>query len=428
MALRQVVDGPFAPAGIARGPFFELRILKVIPMRVLHLLDAIGGGTKKHVQLLIAGLVEHGVDVVLGVPHRRPFEPRSALLDYSFPEFMRSSGIEVQEFHLTHGRITPFSDVRALAELVRYLRRDHVDIVHTHSAKAGALGRAAARFARVQGIVHTPYSVPFRRELKQGGRYWLYYLIEKMLGRATDAMIATSKAEYREIAASGIIKTSRIALIHNCLDLGNYDYEYDRRAANKRDLGWIEGRPVVGTVARLTPQKGIQTLLESARLVREQIPDVNFVIVGDGELRREIEARASALGLNGTWTMVGQRDDYLRYLRAFDVFAFPSLWEGLPYAPIEAMAVGTPVVATSVVGNTDLVSHEETGLLVPAQDEKAMAQAIVRVLRDSDLARKLADRSRSFIETNFSGEGPVVQTLDLYKRTLDEKRPGVELK
>ncbi len=396
-------------------------------MRVLHLLEAIGGGTKKHVQLLIAGLIERGVEVVLAVPYRRPFEPRSALLDYSFPDFMRSQGIKVEEFHLTHGRITPFSDCRALLELVRYMKRNRFDVVHTHSAKAGVLGRVAARLAGVPAVVHTPYSLPFRRELNQGARYWLYYLIEKMLGRWTDVMIATSKAEYREIAASGIIRAGQIALIHNCLDLEKYAYEYDRKAA-KRDLGWAEGQPVVGTVARLSPQKGIPTLLESARLVRDQIPEVNFVIVGEGELRGELEQRALALGLNGTWKLMGQRDDYLRFIRAFDVFAFPSLWEGLPYAPIEAMAVGTPVVATSVVGNTDLVSHEQTGLLVPAQDEKAMAQAIIRVLRDSDLAKELAVRSRSFIEKNFSGEGPVVQTLDVYQRALEVKAPGGNVK
>ncbi len=390
-------------------------------MRVLHLLDAIGGGTKKHVQLLIEGLVERGVDVVLGVPHRRPFEPRSALLDYSFPDFMRSQGIEVKEFHLRHARITPFSDVRALGELVRYLRRDRVDIVHTHSAKAGALGRAAARIAGVPVIVHTPYSVPFRRELNQGGHFWLYYWVEKLLGRWTDVMIATSKAEYREIEASGIIETSKIHLIHNCLDLENYAYDFDRKRAHKQDLGWPESQPVVGTVARLTPQKGIQTLLESARLVRAEIPDVRFIIVGEGELREEIEQRAVALDLNGTWKLVGQRDDYLRFMRGFDVFAFPSLWEGLPYAPIEAMAIGTPVVATAVIGNTDLIKHEETGLLVPSQDEKSMADAIVRMLRDAGLAKRLALGGRAFVEESFSAGGPVDETFAAYRQALERK-------
>jgi glycosyltransferase involved in cell wall biosynthesis len=390
-------------------------------MRVLHLLEAIGGGTKKHVQLLIAGLIEQGVDVVLGVPYRRPFEARSALLDYSFPDFMRSQGIEVQEFHLTHGRITPFSDVRALAELVRYLKRDQVDIVHTHSAKAGALGRAAARLARVPAIVHTPYSVPFRRELNQGGLFWFYYLVEKALGKCTDVMIATSEAEYREIAASGIVDAGKIHLIQNCMDLENYAYDFDGKRAHKREMGWREDQPIVGTVARLSPQKGIQTLLESARLVLAEIPDVRFVIVGEGELREEIEQRAVALDLNGAWKLVGQRDDYLKFMRGFDVFAFPSLWEGLPYAPIEAMAVGTPVVATAVVGNTDLIKHEDTGLLVPSQDEKSMADAIVRVLRDVGLARRLALSGRSFVERKFSAGGPVAQTLEAYQQVLSRK-------
>src|SRR5262249_35190033 len=159
-------------------------------------------------------------------------------------------------------------------------------------------------------------------------------------------------------------------------------FDYEHRSASKRELGWPEEQPVVGTVGRLATQKGIETLLESSPLVREQIPDVRFVIVGDGELRSRIEQRATTLSLEGAWKIIGQGDDYLRYLRAFDVFAFPSLWEGPPYAPIEAMAVGTPVVATSVIGNTDLIAHEDTGLLVGMQDHQSMADAIVRVLRD----------------------------------------------
>jgi glycosyltransferase involved in cell wall biosynthesis len=391
-------------------------------MRVLHLLEAMGGGTKKHVQLLIAGTIERGVEVVLAVPYPRPFEAKSALMDYSFPDFMRSQGVRVDEFHITHGRIAPVSDLRAFFQLLRYFKRNRFDVVHTHSAKAGVLGRMAAHFAGVPVIVHTPYSLPFRQELNQGASYWLYYLIEKILGRWTDVMIATSKAEYREISDSGIIALDRVPLIHNCVDLGSYTYQYDSRAKSKSDLGWPADQPVVGTVARISPQKGIQTLLESAPLVREQIPNVRFVIVGEGELRAEIEERMLALGLNGTWTMVGQRDDYLRFLRAFDVFAFPSLWEGLPYAPIEAMAVGTPVVATAVAGTTDLVSHEETGLLVPARDEKSLAEAIVRVLTNDDLARQLADRGRSFVAASFNEEKPVEQTLEAYRQALEAKQ------
>ena len=393
-------------------------------MRVLHVLEAMGGGTKKHVQLLTRGLKARGLEIVLALPFPQPFDPRSALMDYSFPDFMRSQGVRVEQFHMIHGRISPGSDWMALRELVGSLRREHFDIVHTHSAKAGVLGRVAARLAGVPAVIHTPYSLPFRRELRQGNRYWFYYLIEWMLGQWTDVMIATSRAEYQEIATSGIMTTERISLIPNCFDLEQYEWAFEQRMASKRSLGWAENHPVVGTVARLSPQKGIQTLVKSARLVRAQIPNVRFVIVGEGELREEIERHVQALGLGGTWVMVGKRDDYLQFIRAFDVFAFPSLWEGLPYAPIEAMAVGTPVVATSVVGTTDLVTNEDTGLLVSAQDETAMSQAIVRVLTDAGLAKKLSVRGRRFIEANFDSERPVNQTLAVYRQVLERRQAG----
>jgi glycosyltransferase involved in cell wall biosynthesis len=160
-------------------------------------------------------------------------------------------------------------------------------------------------------------------------------------------------------------------------------------------------------------------------LVSEKFPHVRFVIVGEGELRPQIEDRARELHLNGTWNMVGQREDYLRFMSAFDVFAFPSLWEGLPYAPIEAMAVGTPVVATEVVGTTDLVAHERTGLLVPPQDAKLLAQAIIRMLSDEKLARQLSEQARSFVESTFNIDQPVTATLAVYVDALARRRASV---
>ncbi len=390
-------------------------------MRVLHVLEAMGGGTKKHVQLLTRGLEARNVKVALALPYPQPFDPRSALMDYSFPDLMRSLGLRVEQFHVIHGIISPRTDLRALRELTQFLRRERFEVVHTHSAKAGVLGRVAARLVGTPAVVHTPYSLPFRRELIQGSRYWLYYGLERLLGQWTDAMIATSHAERREIIGSRIIDAKRVFLIYNCFDLDKYEYAFEQRAFSKRRLGWVETQPVVGTVARLSPQKGIQTLVESAARVRIQIPGVRFVIIGEGELRAELEQRAQALDLNGTWIMAGKRDDYLEFIHAFDVFAFPSLWEGLPYAPIEAMAAGTPVVATAAVGTTDLVRHGETGLLVPVQDDAAMAQAIVRVLTDTRLARGLAEKARQFIECNFNVEQPIDQTLSVYQQILKRK-------
>lgn len=393
-------------------------------MRVFHLLEAMGGGTKKHVQLLVLGLQSCEVEVTLGLPYQRPFEARNALMDYDFPDFMRLKGIRVEQFHLLHGKISLLQDWVALRELFVFLRRERFDVVHTHSAKAGVLGRVAARIAGVPVVIHTPYSLPFRSEIEQKARYWLYYFIEWLLGRVTNVMVATSQAERQEISESGIIASKNIALIHNCFDLDAYEWAFDEREVSKRILGWYTQQLVVGTVARISPQKDIRTLVEAARLVCDRIPQVRFVIVGEGELREEIEQRANDLQLGEHWIMVGKRDDYMRYLRAFDVFAFPSLWEGLPYAPIESMALGTPIVATAAPGTVDLVIHEKTGLLVPVRDAQAMAQSIVRLLVTPDLARKLAQEGRWFVESNFNIERPVAETLAVYQRAVDNNVPN----
>jgi len=395
-------------------------------MRILHILESMGGGTKKHVQLLVEGLRTHGIEVVLALPHRQPYEAHSALMDYTFPDTMRAKGVSVEQFHMIHGRISPRDDIWALGELVAFLRRSRFDVVHTHSAKAGVLGRLAARLSGVPVIVHTPYSLPFRKELQQGRRYYLYYMLEKLLGQITDVMIATSRAELAEFTESKIISPNRIQLITNCFDLDNYPWSFDERADAKRLMGWPVDQPVIGTVARLSPQKGMHTLVKAAQIICTHLPQARFIIVGEGELRNDLARQAQSLGLsNDQWVMVGKRDDYLKYMRAFDIFAFPSLWEGLPYAPIEAMAVGTPVIATAVSGTTDLVTHSQNGLLVSAQNGTAMAHAILLALNYPTLARGLAIRGRQFVEEHFNSEKPVNQTLTAYREALrGRKRRG----
>ena len=391
-------------------------------MRVLQVLESMGGGTRKHLELLARGLKSRGVDVTLALPFERPYDPKAALMDYTFPHLMRSQGFRVEQFHMVHGRISPRFDALALYELTRFIRHEHFDVVHTHSAKAGVLGRLAARLACSPAIVHTPYSLPFRTELRQGSRYYLYYGLEKTLAAFTDTIIATSLAEQKEIASSGLISRDRVPLIHNCFDLERYDFSHGQSKTFKEALGWDRSRSVVGTVARLSPQKGLLSLVECAGIVKQKLPKIQFVVVGDGEQRITIEQKVATLALTQNFTLVGNRADYLLFMRAFDVFAFPSLWEGLPYAPIESMAIGTPVVASAATGTIDLIIHERTGLLVEIGDAQAMAAAILRLLGDANLASNLAYQARKYVEDNFNGDHPVDQTLHLYDQLYTSKR------
>ena len=386
--------------------------------RVVHVLDAMGGGTKKHLSLLAEGLRRRGHHVVLALPGPRPYDPDFPLMDYGFPETMRTRGFHVEQFDLVHGRITPRQDIAALTRLARFLRRGRFDVVHTHSAKAGAIGRAAAWLAGVPVIAHTPYSLPFRQETNQGARYWLYYLIEWVLSRVTGVIIATSPSEYREIREAGIATRRDVVTIQNCFDLEGYPWPPPERTAVRAQTGIDANRPVVGTVARLAPQKGVLDLVAASETVVRAVHDVLFVVVGDGEQREEITRAVARAGVSRNWLMLGSRNDYKRLIQTFDVFAFPSLWEGLPYAPIEAMALGTPVVATAAVGTTDLIRDNENGLLVPVGDHRGLAEAILRLLTDCGLRARLVEAGRRFVERQFANDEPVEATIRAYSGAM----------
>lgn len=390
-------------------------------LRVVHVLEAIGGGTKKHVTLLADGLKRRKVDVSLVLPLPRPYDPDFPLMDYAYPDAMRARGFAVQQFAFVHGRITPLRDLIGLLQLVRYFRKERFAVVHTHSAKAGVLGRAAAWLAGIPVTVHTPYSLPFRRETRQGAKYWLYYALEWTLAKTTDLMVATSQSEFEAIEISGIVDRAKLTIIANSFDLENYPWPPPDRRAAKNLLALDPEHPVVGTVARLAPQKGVMMLVEASAAILRRFPNTQFVVVGDGDQRAEIVARVHSLGLAKNWQMVGARTDYKSFVQAFDVFAFPSLWEGLPYAPIEAMALGTPVVATAAVGVRDLIVDNQNGILVPVGDADGFAGSVIRVLGDPDLACRLALQGRRFVEDRFADDAPVEATLAAY-RVLVQRR------
>jgi glycosyltransferase involved in cell wall biosynthesis len=275
----------------------------------------------------------------------------------------------------------------SLAALVRLLRGAGPRVVHVTDVWPQAL--AAARLARVPRLLVTHHTPELPRRDNLAGRAW------QRLGWATrPEVIYTSEADRERDGREP----------SHVVPLG---IDLDRFAAARPALA--KDGPIVGNVARLAPQKDHATLLEAARL----LGDVRFVIVGDGELRTELERRADGLPVE----LTGARDDVPELLASFDVFAFPSLFEGLCLAVIEAQAAGVPVVATPVGGIRETVVDGETGLLVPPRDPAALAAAIRRLLDDPDLARRLADEARRRVRERFSEQRMVELTLGLYEAT-----------
>jgi glycosyltransferase involved in cell wall biosynthesis len=311
---------------------------------------------------------------------------------------LRARSDDVALLHPDDPVLAPFAELggeaydldapRLTRRLARRLRELRPRLVHVTDVFPQAL--LAARLARVPHVVVTHHTPELPRRDNLAGRLW------NRVGWATrPEVIYTSQTD-----------RARDDRPHaHVIELG-IDLERFTRGTRIMD-----GR-IVGNVARLAPQKGHATLLEAAPLVLERHPDVRFVIAGDGELLGELERQAARLG--DRVELLGERDDVPDLLASFEVFAFPSQFEGLCLAVIEAQAAGVPVVATPVGGIVENVADGQTGLLVPPREAHALADAIVRLLDDPVLARSLAERARPRVFERYSQERMVERTVGLF--------------
>jgi glycosyltransferase involved in cell wall biosynthesis/protein-tyrosine-phosphatase len=295
------------------------------------------------------------------------------------------------------------SAVRIFIALTRWLRGHPVDVVHTHRWKETVLGAVAARLAGVPGVIRTVHG---HREPLQGWP-WLKYRIYEALDKWTllcfaDRIVAVSRRMAEGLEESGY-KPERVIRIHNGVDLRRVR-PVRARDDVRRELGIDPATLLIGTVGRLSPVKGQAHFLRAARLILQKEPGARFLIVGDGPLRGDLETSAKRLGIDDACVFVGARTDVYDLLTAMDVFVLPSLHEGMPMALLEAMALGTPVVATAVGGVPEIVAHRTTGLLVRSSDEHGLAEACLELARDPHWARTLGARARRVVQEAFSHE------------------------
>jgi glycosyltransferase involved in cell wall biosynthesis len=268
--------------------------------------------------------------------------------------------------------VHPLADLQDCGRLVRLIRQQEFTLVHAHSSKAGVLGRLAARRCRVPAVVYTPNAFAFLGAQDRFHR-WLYRSVEQRLGRTmTDMLICVSRSEMALAGRWAIVPSGHMATIENAIDAARYAPTISLTGA-KSALGLDPDLLVVGYVGRLAVQKGIEYLLQAAQQVLASGENAQFVLVGEGDFERVARQMVESLGLEGHVLLPGYRTDIPQVLAALDVFVLPSLYEGMPYTLMEAMAAGRAVIATDVAGNRDLVRHEETGLLVPPRKARALA-------------------------------------------------------
>ncbi|HEX6449147.1 MAG TPA: glycosyltransferase [Trebonia sp.] len=309
----------------------------------------------------------------------------------------RAAGFEVVLMPRLRSEIAPADDRRALADLQVCLR--DFDVVHTHSAKAGVLGRTAAHRVQVERIVHTFHGFPFH-QFQSPPRRAAYVRIERRVGKFTDVFLAVGPAVAAEAITRGIALPERVRTIGVGADLTGPVPGARDRAEARRLLGVPPGMRVVGTVGRLTFQKAPEDFVRAVAALHRD--DVFAVWIGDGELRRQTERLAARCGLSERMAFTGECGDVAVLLPGLDVFAMASRYEGLPCAIVEAMTAGLPVVATAVNAVPNVVIAGETGLLAPPGRPELLAGAIGYLLDHPAEAERLAATARRCLGEDLS--------------------------
>ena len=315
------------------------------------------------------------------------------------------------------------SAVRIVTLLTRYLREHHVEVVHTHRYKESVVGSIAAKLAGVPHVIRTVHGMPEPMRGWDRVKAWAYGAVDRAtLWWFADLIIAVSKRMAETLKDSGYAPTP-VTHIHNGVDPRKVRATRTGDAV-RRELGIGPRALLVGTAGRLSHVKGHRYFLRAAQRILETEGDARFLIVGDGPLRHELLASAAHLRVEGACLLLGPRTDIYDLIAAMDIFVLASLDEGIPMVILEAMALGTPVVATAVGGVPEVIRHRETGLLVAPRDERALADACLELARNRDWAQTFGARARRVVDEAFSHERNGHALMEVYRRVTSGRELG----
>ncbi|OIO00182.1 MAG: hypothetical protein AUJ51_10860 [Elusimicrobia bacterium CG1_02_56_21] len=388
---------------------------------VIHIITRLEpGGSSRNVIDSCASQVSDYEVVLLAGPHK----DSGSLLGLLPPEV---AYIEVSSLRR---EICASKDLRALTRLKKEITRLKPAIVHTHTSKAGALGRLAAAMANLRAgkpsvIIHTPhghllygYYGPFKTSI--------FKLAEKFLSRFTDHFIALTPGELAESAGAGIGRREQWTVVHS-----GVDFRPPAVPAHKRNLEIAPDETAIGTVARLEPVKGIEYFIRAAALLKKSLParKLRFVIIGGGEEETKLRNLAASLGVRDKVMFLGFRSDATALMAALDIYVQPSLNEAMGRAPLEAQALGLPAVVSRVCGLPAIIKEGETGFTFTPGNPEALASALEKLILDPDLRRRMGAAAKAWAlkkdETGFPAFGPEsmnIRLKELYRRLLSVPR------
>jgi glycosyltransferase involved in cell wall biosynthesis len=379
------------------------------------------GGAQKQLLSLIAGLDKSRYSVVLFTAHQGLLLQEAA----SIP------GVRVRASRFLERPVNPLKDLIAFFEIYWFIREQKFHIVHTHSSKAGILGRLAARLAKAACIIHTVHGWPFN-DYQPGFVRFIYISLERICARFSDRIVVVSRFDQQKGCAQNIGRGELYRLIRYGIDYDKFRPQgEDFRSKSRGSLGIHNDELLVGMIACFKPQKNPLDFIRIAALVRgcsiaEQLPyKIKFLLVGDGVLRSRIEKKIGESKLKDQVILTGWRFDMPELFSALDILVLTSLWEGLPVVVLEAMRSEVPVVVTHTGGVAEVVKNGVTGFLSAAHEPVLMASQVSALLKDATLRKRMGQASRAALGENFRLRNMVSETAAMYEDILKTKGAGV---
>ncbi|PWM24249.1 MAG: glycosyltransferase family 1 protein [Oscillospiraceae bacterium] len=378
-------------------------------IRVLLVAEATGGGVRRHLLDLLDGLDREQFCVALAYGTERA--------DVCFREALpRLTGEGVTLFAIPSlGRsLSPARDLRALSGIVAAVRAFSPDILHCHSAKAGALGRIAAMICRVETVFYTPHAYSFEDPALSTGRQEFYRRIERALSRmATTLTLNVSQGERDCALAAGLDLPGKFRVVYNGIG------EAKGMSGRLRPLlGLDPGAVVVGCAARIDAQKDPDTFLQMVQRIAQEKDAPFFVWIGDGPMAGRLRQERDRLGLSSRLLLPGFLPDADELVGELDCYLSTSRYEGMPYAPIEALRAGVPVIATDVIGNREIAVPGQSGCLFPPQDAAAGAALLLSELRQPTIS---SEGARRLFEERFSLAQMLSEIESLYRQAVERQ-------
>jgi len=371
------------------------------------------GGAQENTLLCCQDLIRHYGDDVLLVTGPA-LGPEGDLLSQG-----RGGEVPLTMVPSMRRAIHPWRDTVCYRALKRVLRDFRPDVVHTHSAKGGFLGRMAAHALRVPAIVHTVHGAPFHPYQRWYARE-LFRCCEAYAARRCHAIVSVADAMTDLLVDAGVAPREKFTTVYSGMDVEPFLAADQHREAIRRELGFSDEHVVVGKIARLFHLKGHEQLIQAARQVVAKCPEVRFLLVGDGILREKLERQIADAGLNHAFCFTGlvPPERIPGLLGAMDLLVHVSLREGLARALPQALIAGRPAVSYDVDGAREVVIPEKTGFLVPPQTVEPLTDAIIRLARDPDLRRRLGEQGRGLFTEQFRHETMTRRLREIYQRLL----------